>query len=228
MRKVCGDAVSKGSVALTQTQHSIYPQGYSEYRVKSREPADSPPECLLRASGVMCKAKAVTEASRPDLGEKIITPESGDGWTYAPDGTRYWGLYGAAGLLTVDVHRRMLLQHRVEWSHHGGTWGIPGGARHGNETAVHAALREAAEEAAVPPDSQQILFEYAVDLGFWSYTTVVTLTTEPFEAQVMDAESNELRWVALDQIEALPLHPGFAASWPEIRTRLFEHLDLIR
>lgn len=170
----------------------------------------------------------MTEGRRPDLGEKIVTAESGDGWTYSPDGTRYWGLFGASGLLTVDLDRGVLLQHRVEWSHHGGTWGIPGGARHRSESAVDAALREAAEEAAVPSGAQEVLFEHVVDLGFWSYTTVAAWTTEPFEAQVMDAESNELRWVRLDDIEQLPLHPGFAASWPQIRPRLLEQIERLR
>ena len=44
----------------------------------------------------------------------------------------------------------VLLQHRAEWSHFGGTWGIPGGARHEGESAVDAAVREAGEEAGVP------------------------------------------------------------------------------
>ena len=30
-------------------------------------------------------------------------------------------------------------------------------------------------------------------------------------------ESAELRWVAEDEVATLPLHPGFAASWAELR-----------
>lgn len=136
------------------------------------------------------------------------------------DGSRYWGIFGAAGLVAFDPERGILLQHRVEWSHHGGTWGIPGGARHQLETAAQAALREAAEEAAVPIDSIDVLFEFEFDLGFWSYTTIVGIVTNSFEALVTDAESNELRWVIIDEVERLELHPGFASSWPEIRNRL--------
>lgn len=153
-------------------------------------------------------------------GEKIAKPESGDGWVYDEQGTRYWGKFGAAGLFAFDPQRGILLQHRVEWSHHGGTWGIPGGARHSDETAIDAAFRESAEEAAVPPSQLRVLFEHPFDLGFWSYVTVVALVTKSFEPVVTDAESNELRWVALDDVEDLPLHPGFASSWPTIRERL--------
>ncbi len=137
-----------------------------------------------------------------------------------PDGRRFWGRFGAAGLLVHDARRGILLQHRADWSHFGGTWGLPGGARHADETAVEGALREAAEEAAVPPDAVSVLFESVLDLGFWSYTTVVAAVTRPFEAHMADVESIELRWVPVEQVAELPLHPGFADSWPQLRARL--------
>jgi len=137
-----------------------------------------------------------------------------------PDGQRFWGRFGAAGLLVHDLRRGILLQHRADWSHFGGTWGLPGGARHAGESAVDGALREAAEEAAVPPDAVHVLFESVLDLGFWSYTTVVGQAVRPFEPHMADVESIELRWVPVDEVNALPLHPGFAASWPQLRARL--------
>jgi 8-oxo-dGTP pyrophosphatase MutT (NUDIX family) len=114
----------------------------------------------------------------------------------------------------------ILMQHRVAWSHFGGTWGVPGGARKAEETAEAAALREANEEANVPADSLSILHTSVFDLGFWSYTTVVAQALEPFDAVVGDHESHELRWVQVDEVENLPLHPGFAAAWPELKTWL--------
>lgn len=137
-----------------------------------------------------------------------------------PDGRRFWGRFGAAGLLVHDLRRGILLQHRADWSHFGGTWGLPGGARHAGETAVEGALREAAEEAAVPPDALEVLFESVLDLGFWSYTTVVAQAVRPFEAHMADVESIELRWVPVHEVSALPLHPGFADAWPQLRARL--------
>jgi 8-oxo-dGTP pyrophosphatase MutT (NUDIX family) len=137
-----------------------------------------------------------------------------------PDGQRFWGRFGAAGLLVHDLRRGILLQHRADWSHFGGTWGLPGGARHAGESAVDGALREAAEEAAVPPDAVHVLFESVLDLGFWSYTTVVGQAVRPFEPHMADVESIELRWVPVNEVSALPLHPGFAASWPQLRARL--------
>jgi 8-oxo-dGTP pyrophosphatase MutT (NUDIX family) len=112
------------------------------------------------------------------------------------------------------------MQHRVAWSHFGGTWGVPGGARKAGETAEAAALREAHEEANVPADDLRILHTSVLDLGFWSYTTVVAQALKPFDAVVGDHESHELRWVPIDEVDALPLHPAFAAAWPELRTWL--------
>jgi len=145
---------------------------------------------------------------------------SGDAWVYGPDGGRFWGRFGAAGLLVHRPERGVLLQHRAVWSHFGDTWGLPGGARHEDETAVEAALREAREEAGVPADGLRVLFTSVVDLGFWSYTTVVAEATRDFEPVISDTESIALRWVPVSEIADFPLHPGFARSWPALQKRL--------
>ena len=146
--------------------------------------------------------------------------DKGDAWVYGPNGEKFWGRYGAAGLLVWHRELGILLQHRVGWSHFGGTWGLPGGARKEGEAAEAGALREANEEAGVPADLVTVLFTSVLDLGYWTYTTVVVEASEPFEPVIGDAESVDLRWVPLEQVELLPLHPGFAASWPDLRERL--------
>jgi 8-oxo-dGTP pyrophosphatase MutT (NUDIX family) len=174
-------------------------------------------------------AAAVADAERSDpaiVPSRLRRPHgSGDAWVEGPDGRKYWGTFGAAGLLVFDRGRGILLQHRATWSHFGGTWGLPGGARHEGETAVAAALREAEEEAGVPAARLQIVFSSVLDLGFWSYTTVVATVVDEFEAEIGDAESLELRWIAPDDVASLPLHPGFAASWPRLWAELRETLD---
>jgi 8-oxo-dGTP pyrophosphatase MutT (NUDIX family) len=144
----------------------------------------------------------------------------GDAWVFADDGSKYWGRFGAAGLLAVDPRRGVLLQHRALWSHFGGTWGLPGGARHEGESAVDGAIREASEEAAVDPDAVRSRFSHTLDLGVWSYVTVVADVVAPFEPRVADPESLEIRWVPLDDIGALPLHPGFGRMWPSLQRDL--------
>lgn len=153
--------------------------------------------------------------------------DPGDAWVEGPDGRRFWGRFGAAGLLVHHPRGGVLLQHRAEWSHHGGTWGLPGGARHEDESAVAGALREAHEEAGVPVDRVRLAFSSVLDLGFWSYVTVAVEAVEQFEPTIGDAESLELRWVPVDEVDTLPLHPGFAASWPALAPRLAHPTTLV-
>lgn len=147
----------------------------------------------------------------------------GDGWVTGENGTRYWGKHGAAGLLlrapAADGGPTVLLQHRALWSHQGGTWALPGGAKDSHETSVHAAVREADEEAGIGSERLHVRGEKVtarVDTG-WSYTTVVA-DAEKQLATTPNGESTELRWVPEDMVDQLPLHPGFAASWPSLRT----------
>lgn len=149
--------------------------------------------------------------------------DPGDAWVVAPTGEKYWGRYGAAGVLAVDARRGVLLQHRVGWSHFGGTWGIPGGALHQDESALDGALREAQEEAGIPDGALHARFARVHDLRIWSYTTVVADVLAPFEPVISDPESLALEWVPVDEVDQRPLHPGFAASWPLLRSLLTVH-----
>ncbi|MFB8386971.1 NUDIX domain-containing protein [Microbacterium sp. NPDC055910] len=155
---------------------------------------------------------AADEPRRP-LGPR----DPGDAWVVAPTGERYWGRFGAAGLLALDPQRGVLLQHRVAWSHHGDTWALPGGALHEGEAAMTGAVREAQEEAGVPDGTTRPRVLSVFDLGYWSYTTVVADVVDPFEAVITDPESRALEWVPVDEVADRPLHPGFAASWERMR-----------
>ncbi|OHV05084.1 NUDIX hydrolase [Mycobacterium talmoniae] len=147
----------------------------------------------------------------------------GDGWSISDTGARYWGRHGAAGLLLraprPDGTPAVLLQHRAWWSHQGGTWGLPGGARDSHETAEQTAVREAHEEAGLPAERIAVRAQLVTATASgtaWTYTTVVADAGELLTV-VPNRESAELRWVAEDEVSGLPLHPGFAASWDRLR-----------
>jgi 8-oxo-dGTP diphosphatase len=166
------------------------------------------------AAGFIKDAAAVVRPGR--LGSHR---DPGDAWVEGEQG-KFWGRFGSAGLLAFDADRGVLLQHRAIWSHHGGTWGLPGGALHQGESPVDGALREANEEAGVPADQVKLLFTSVFDVGYWSYTTVAVRVVTPFEPVISDPESLALEWVPLDDVARRPLHPGFAAAWPALKPQL--------
>lgn len=143
----------------------------------------------------------------------------GDGWSIGSDGTRHWGKHGAAGLLLrapdSDGSPMVLLQHRAAWSHQGGTWALPGGARDSHESTTHAAVREAHEEAGIAEDAVRVRGEVVTmraESG-WTYTTVVADAAHPLST-VANGESTELRWVREADVDSLPLHPASVPHGP--------------
>lgn len=144
----------------------------------------------------------------------------GDGWRRCSQGHDHWGVYGAAGLLLVAPGPTVLLQHRAVWSHHGGTWGLPGGARGSRESAVHAALREATEETGLDVATLEVVDELVDDHGEWSYTTVVATAPQELPVHALDRESADVRWLPAQGVDELDLHPGFRRTWPALRERL--------
>lgn len=148
----------------------------------------------------------------------------GDGFVLDADGKHFWGRHGAAGLLLRAPHptgaAAVLLQYRAPWSHQGGSWALPGGARDSHETVEEAAIREASEEAGLSAEQLTVRKSVVTAIAageVWTYTTVIADATEQLPT-VANMESAELRWVAVEEVAELPLHPGFAASWDQLRS----------
>lgn len=147
-----------------------------------------------------------------------------DGFILCSCGNRHWGLNGAAGICafrtvgggagTTGRRTEVLLQLRSQWSHGGGTWGIPGGAVDWDETAEAGALREFEEETAIGASSLHLLAHHAADHGDWAYTTFVARCASDAVA-VPDRESERLAWCDIDDLPD-NLLPSFATAWPEL------------
>jgi 8-oxo-dGTP diphosphatase len=148
-----------------------------------------------------------------------MAARDGDGWVECACGNKHWGLNGAAGIMIVRGHE-ILLQHRAPWVHNGDTWGIPGGARDSHETTIEGAFREAIEETGIDTDLLTPLHTFTDDHGDWKYETVIAQAGAGLIAHEVNDESHEVRWVDIEKVDELPLHPSFAKSWPELKALL--------
>jgi len=156
----------------------------------------------------------------PAAGNEPRSAPSPNAWVDCACGQRHWGRYGAAGLLLVWRpalgEPEVLLQHRAAWTHQGGTWALPGGARGHDETPPEAALREANEEAGLDPTTVATGTLVVTDHGPWSYTYVFASVAERPLLVPTDLETEDLAWVLVKDVASYPLHPLFAAAWPDL------------
>ncbi|MSO60224.1 MAG: NUDIX hydrolase [Ilumatobacteraceae bacterium] len=153
----------------------------------------------------------------------------GDGWVFCRQcNSRHWGLHGAAGLLLVrkdTPEPEVLLQLRAAWTHGGGTWALPGGALDSHEDSVTAATREAHEEAGIEGRHVEVKTVFSDDHGDWKYDTVIAHTNGDAGAYTSNAESEDLRWVLIDDVQKYALHPGLAAAWPALQQAVSDTLQ---
>jgi 8-oxo-dGTP diphosphatase len=148
----------------------------------------------------------------------VTDPRSGDGFVRVADGSRRWGLYGAAGLLVRHVDDATdsisyFVALRSQHTHMGGTWAIPGGALTHSEGPIEAALREFREEVGLVLSPERIVQIHEDDHGGWSYWTVVMDVDEQFSLPTnTNWETADVRWVGQDELGDLALLEHFRAT----------------
>jgi 8-oxo-dGTP pyrophosphatase MutT (NUDIX family) len=133
-----------------------------------------------------------------------------------------WGTSGAAGILfrrRDGDEPRYLLLRRAPGTFDAGTWGLPGGAMHAQETAWHAAVRETEEEIGPIlrglPDPETP--HRYVDEDGWTYST---FTVDHIPTVRLNEEHTRFAWVTAQDAEALTLQPDLARSWSVLTRQL--------
>ncbi|MDR1633669.1 MAG: NUDIX domain-containing protein [Bifidobacteriaceae bacterium] len=172
-----------------------------------------------------------------------MSEDGSDQWFECRCGHDHWGRFGAAGLL-VYRGEEVLLQLRGSRTHHGDTWGLPGGARKRGEKALAAALREGREEAGLAVELLRPRWWFIADHCPWTYTTIAVQAPGADDSAAGDSaagglfagglfageanwETAELAWAPRDQASGADLHPGLAQAWPALAPLVGERLTLI-
>ena len=150
----------------------------------------------------------------------MTMPASSARWAFCSKGHIHWGALGGAGLLLRYVPQRgqpvYLLAERSRWVDVGGTWGMPGGAIHHDESPEAAADREAQEEIWPVPPYRVTGIQVQDCGGGWKFHIVCADVDHPFTAYV-SRETDATGWFTLEEMSALRLHPGFQ-QWVEEHT----------
>ena len=150
----------------------------------------------------------------------------GDGWVVSDSGAATGA--GTArrvcccGRRAPTARAAVLLQHRAPWSHQGGTWGLPGGARDSHETAEAGRgprgarggrpARRPADRARDRGHRRGRRRADALDLHHRDRRRRRTAARPCPTGRAPSCAG----WPRT-RSPTLPLHPGFAASWARLR-----------
>jgi 8-oxo-dGTP pyrophosphatase MutT (NUDIX family) len=128
------------------------------------------------------------------------------------------GLFGSAGILlkTAEPTPHYLLQQRSGGVAYGGSWAIPGGSCHEDETPGETAARELSEEMGIHMFTDMQVMD-AVTLSYpdWTFHTIIAeCRTRPVIRE--NEEVAQVAWLTRDEVLGLAAtgkcHPLFKAA----------------
>ena len=136
------------------------------------------------------------------------------------DGKKYWGRIGA-GILYTDGEKILLLKRNG--SDNEGTWAIPGGKVEKGESYLDAARRESIEECGKVLGNR--IEDFQSRDGAHHFYTYLYSVSKPFECE-LSKEHSKWKWVNLNEVEKMNLHPRFKESWPTFLRAIQKHFPL--
>lgn len=119
----------------------------------------------------------------------------------------------AAGIVFTDG-KSILLMKRAGEGEHIGTWALPGGKAKDGETEIGNAIREVKEETGLNSIPGYRFDSASNKEGTHKFTTFFYRVTKPFDV-TLSSEHSEFKWVDVDKVESMDLHPKVRKSMPE-------------
>lgn len=135
-------------------------------------------------------------------------------------GTRYWGKRGAGTILTDG--KVVLLLKRGDKSDFAGHWSLPGGKVEEGETFLGGAQRETREETGTMPTCTRLASFDNRD-GRFVFKSFLFRIDKPYAVKISD-EHTDSKWVPLDEITNLKLHPKLREIMPSVLRAIREKI----
>jgi len=127
----------------------------------------------------------------------------------------------AAGILPFcKSTKRFLLAHRSEFVNEPNIFGLWGGAIDENENPKEAALRELEEESGYTGPIKLIPLDTFIVPKVFKYFSFLGIVNEEFIPSTDNWETQGYRWVTLEEIEDMDLHPGFRKTFEKKKNEL--------
>ena len=126
------------------------------------------------------------------------------------ENTKNWNRL-AAGILFTDGKQILLLKRDGDCAYvdH---WAIPGGKAKENESPVEVARRESKEECGFNEGLE--FSRHHSHNGKNHFHTFLHSISKPFEPK-LSFEHSDAKWVNLDDVDSMKLHPKFKEAWPK-------------
>lgn len=168
--------------------------------------------------GVLCESCLTWGITREEIFPTISEVFDEQFHRLGKDGGKYWGRLGG-GIVFTDGKKILLLQ-RAEGSDFAGYWGIPGGKAKKGEVPIDTARRESKEECG-KNDGQRFAHFDTKD-GLHHFHTFLFSIQSPFEVTLSDEHTGH-KWVPLDEVSDMQLHPKLKENWPAYQRAIRKH-----
>ena len=118
----------------------------------------------------------------------------------------------AAGIFFTDGKQVLLLQRRKD-KEEGGTWALPAGKAHKDESYIQAAIRETKEETGLESIPGERFDTIEGDYGDLNFVCYMYKVQKPFTIKITD-EHLDWKWLAFSDLKDFKLHSKFDQELP--------------